>query len=107
MMNIFNVMPMTTEVDVTIYQTLEFGMTSGYRPVCMLEEMPMGADAYGVDVLLNHLFTHSDTLPMTGNARSISMGDVVEIDRGLLGSTFYLLSPQHDAWVTIDRALVC
>ncbi len=104
MLNVFNVVPATQEVTVIIHQTPQFGMTTGYLPVGTMEDMPLGQGANGVDVLLNWLFFHSDTLPMDAGARSLSHGDVVQLDKGVMGSTYYILSTHHDAWITIDPA---
>ncbi|MCD7033497.1 YodL domain-containing protein [Metabacillus sp. GX 13764] len=91
-----------TEFDVTIFQTPEAGGKKGYRQVYRCH-----VNAKNHREVLDKtfsLFNVADTLPNDYQSRFISTGDILLIDEGRKGQTYYKLF--SDGWKPINRILV-
>ncbi|MEC3656144.1 YodL domain-containing protein [Bacillus siamensis] len=92
----------TCAYDVTIFQTPRYGEKKGYRVVYRTE---LAADNHQ-DALERafSVFNVPDTVPNDYQARFIATGDVILIDEGRKGKTYYRLNPA--GWGKINRLLV-
>ncbi|AWM17308.1 shape determination protein YodL [Bacillus inaquosorum] len=88
--------------DVTIFQTPRFGEKKGYRPVYRTELN--GSDHQDVLKRAFSLFNVFDTVPSDYDARFMATGDVILIDEGRKGKTYYKLLPA--GWRKINRLIV-
>ncbi|MBM7692520.1 hypothetical protein JOC77_001950 [Peribacillus deserti] len=89
--------------DITIFQTPLFGENKGYRQVYRLT---IGGHSHQ-DVIKRVFSTFNvlDRLPKDFKARYIFTGDIILIDEGLRGMSYYQL--QSGGWVKINRMQVC
>lgn len=88
--------------DVTIFQTPRFGEKKGYRAVYRTELN--GSDHQDVLKRAFSLFNVFDTVPSDYDARFMATGDVILIDEGRKGKTYYQLLPA--GWRKINRLIV-
>lgn len=87
------------EYDVTLYQTPRFGQAKGYEQVYRLNLL-----AKNHEELLNRIFSMfnvSDLIPNDYHARFIGTGDIIFIDEGRKGNTYYKLTSH--GWKKINR----
>ncbi|MFC0274308.1 hypothetical protein ACFFIX_23455 [Metabacillus herbersteinensis] len=85
--------------DITIFQTPAFGESKGYRPVYRVNvEAPNHPDAIKK---VFRMFNVPDMVPSDYHARFISTGDILLIDEGRRGQTYYRLHPE--GWTEINR----
>ncbi|MEQ2529676.1 hypothetical protein EKG37_12190 [Robertmurraya yapensis] len=85
--------------DVTIFQTPEFRQTKGYKKVYRIE-----IEGNTHDECLENVFRQfniTDCIPADYEGRFICTGDIVFIDEGRLGQTYYKLVP--GGWTPINR----
>jgi hypothetical protein len=88
-----------TEFDVTIFQTPHFGETKGYKPVYRyIVSAKNHADALNKTF---RTFNIPDTIPNDYEARYIGTGDIVLIDEGKKGQSYYQLQP--GGWKKVHR----
>ncbi|WP_096154408.1 MULTISPECIES: YodL domain-containing protein [Bacillus] len=88
--------------DVTIMQTPKYGEDKGYSPVYRLELI---GDCH--EEVLSKVYSRfnvSDLKPKDFTGRYISTGDIVLIDEGTGGMTYYRL--EVGGWVKINRACI-
>lgn len=99
MVSVFKFKSKVSEYDVTLFQTPKFGEEKGYRPVYRLVIRAKDHD----DVLYQTFrkFNIPDTMPSDYNARYVGTGDIILIDEGKKGQTYYRLQP--GGWVKINR----
>ncbi|MBR2516753.1 hypothetical protein [Geobacillus sp.] len=89
--------------EAVIFQTPRFGETKGYRQVCRLTVT--AADHHEALSILYRMFNVADLIPKNCQARFMGTGDIVLIDEGRKGQTYYRLCP--DDWKRVERQLVC
>ena len=85
--------------DVTLFQTPKYGQTKGYKQVYRL-----GLEARNHREVLStiyRMFNVYDLLPEDYEARYVTTGDIVLIDEGWKGQTYYKLFP--GGWQKINR----
>ncbi|KMY56778.1 hypothetical protein [Geobacillus stearothermophilus] len=75
----------------------------GYRQVCRLTVT--AADHHEALSILYRMFNVADLIPKNCQARFMGTGDIVLIDEGRKGQTYYRLCP--DDWKRVERQLVC
>ncbi|MBB5323014.1 hypothetical protein HNQ34_000091 [Anoxybacillus tepidamans] len=85
--------------DVTLFQTPMFGQVKGYEQVYRLT---MAASMHD-EVLstIYRMFNVADLRPKDYKARYVSTGDIVLIDEGVHGQTYYKLC--SEGWKKINR----
>lgn len=85
--------------DVTLFQTPRFAQAKGYEQVYRLT---MTASMHE-EVLstIYRMFNVADLLPKDYKARYVSTGDIVLIDEGVHGQTYYKLC--SEGWKKINR----
>lgn len=85
--------------DITLFQTPSYGDEKGYKPVYRLS-----IDANGHKNAIEQvyrLFNVTDLMPNDYQARFVGTGDIVFIDEGRGGQTYYKLLP--GGWKIINR----
>ncbi|WP_223701891.1 hypothetical protein [Sutcliffiella deserti] len=90
------------DYDVTIMQTPNYGESKGYAPVFRLT---MGANNH--EELINKVyrkFNVTDDIPPEYAGRFIGTGDVIMIDEGTFGISYYRL--EFGGWKKINRVQV-
>ena len=85
--------------DVTLFQTPKFGQQKGYEQVYRLTLTASMHDE--VLAAVYRMFNVADLLPEDYKARYVSTGDIVLIDEGVRGQTYYKLC--SDGWKKINR----
>ncbi|MCA1030313.1 hypothetical protein LCL95_04575 [Bacillus timonensis] len=90
------------DYDMTIFQTPAFGDEKGYREVYRLTVTATNHKS-AID-LVYRKFNVSDLIPSDYTARYISTGDILFIDEGRNGQTYYKLQP--GGWKKINRMFV-
>ncbi|WP_044731271.1 hypothetical protein [Geobacillus kaustophilus] len=88
--------------EAVVFQTPRFGETKGYRQVCRMTVTAAGHDE--VLAVLYRMFNVADLMPKNCQARFMRTGDVVLIDEGRKGQTYYRLCP--DGWKQVERQLI-
>lgn len=85
--------------DITLFQTPNFGEKKGYQDVyrCFLE----GNSHKDIIEKVFQTFNVADRLPTDYDARYLSTGDIILIDEGKKGQTYYKLYSQ--GWRSINR----
>ncbi|NMD70002.1 hypothetical protein HHO41_06845 [Bacillus sp. DNRA2] len=85
--------------DVTLYQTPVFRQKKGYEEVYRL----LIEEANHKECLENifKIFNVSDLIPGDYNGRYVSTGDIISIEEGRSGQSFYQLQP--GGWIKINR----
>jgi hypothetical protein len=90
------------EYDVTIFQTPQYRQRKGYKQVYRLN---IKEDTH--EDCLHSIFKKfnvPDRMPSDYTGRFITTGDIVFIDEGLRGQTYYQL--QTGGWQEINRILI-
>lgn len=90
------------EYDVTIMQTPSYGESKGYSPVFRLT-----MEASNHEELIRKVFKKfnvTDSIPPDYDGRFIGTGDVLMIDEGTFGISYYRL--EFGGWKKINRVLV-
>jgi len=85
--------------DVTLFQPPKFGQWKGYEQVYRLTLTASMHDE--VLATVYRTFNVADLLPEDYKARYVSTGDIVLIDEGVRGQTYYKLC--SDGWKKINR----
>ncbi|WP_027409206.1 YodL domain-containing protein [Anoxybacteroides tepidamans] len=88
--------------DATLFQTPRFGLSKGYEPVYRLTVNATTHDEALASIY--RTFNVSDLLPKDYKARYVGTGDVVLIDEGIYGQTYYKLC--SEGWKKINRVHV-
>jgi hypothetical protein len=89
----------SNELDVTIFQTPQFGEKKGYRQVYRLT-LPAKNHEEAIQKVYR-MFNVKDLMPEDYRARTMGTGDIILIDEGLGGQTYYKLNP--GGWEKIHR----
>jgi YodL-like len=89
----------TLTFDITIFQTPKFGEKKGYKDVYRL--ILEGNNHKDVLEKVFQTFNVADRMPADYDSRYLSTGDIVLIDEGKKGQTYYKLYPQ--GWQIINR----
>lgn len=92
----------TGEYDVTIMQTPNYGESKGYTPIFRLT-MEGSSHQEIVDRVYKK-FNVTDSIPRDYEGRFIATGDIIMIDEGTLGITYYRL--EFGGWKKINRVAV-
>ncbi|WP_240338373.1 YodL domain-containing protein [Peribacillus alkalitolerans] len=89
--------------DITIFQTNAYGQKRGYQQVYRLN---VEADSHteAIEAVFGK-FNVADRIPKDYQARYITTGDIVLIDEGIKGKTYYKLC--IGGWKIIHRLHVC
>jgi hypothetical protein len=90
------------EYDVTIMQTPKYGETKGYAPVFRLT-----MEANNHQELISKVyrkFNVTDSIPGDYEGRFIATGDIIMIDEGTFGISYYRL--EFGGWKKINRIQV-
>ncbi|KXG09402.1 hypothetical protein AT864_02356 [Anoxybacillus sp. P3H1B] len=85
--------------DATLLQTPRYGQVKGYEPVYRLTVNATTHDE--ALAMIYRMFNVADLLPKDYKARYVSTGDVVLIDEGTYGKTYYKLCAE--GWKKINR----
>ncbi len=88
--------------DVTIFQTPNYGMSTGYEEVARLT-IYAESKSKAIDKVYQ-MCNVSDLLPKDYRARFMTTGDVVILDEGWLGKTQYKLCA--DGWRKMEIQIV-
>jgi len=99
MVSVFKFKNKVSEYDVTIFQTPNYRDEKGYRAVYrLLVEAKNHEQALYENF---RTFNIPDAMPDDYDARYLGTGDIVLIDEGKRGQTYYQLQP--GGWVKINR----
>ncbi|QFT89251.1 hypothetical protein FIU87_11380 [Bacillus sp. THAF10] len=92
----------TGEYDVTIMQTPNYGESKGYAPIFRLT-MEGSSHLEAVERVYRK-FNVTDSIPKDYPGRFIATGDIIMIDEGTLGISYYRL--EFGGWKRINRVVV-
>ncbi|WP_010172041.1 YodL domain-containing protein [Bacillus coahuilensis] len=87
------------EYELTLYQTEQFGDKKGYQLVHR-DTIFGSTHDFALEVLYKMLNVQ-DSIPVDYKGRYVSTGDIVQIDEGRKGSSFYRL--EVGGWNRINR----
>ncbi|CAG9621954.1 hypothetical protein [Sutcliffiella rhizosphaerae] len=90
------------DYDVTIMQTPNYGESKGYVPVFRLT-IEGGSHAEVVNKIYKK-FNVTDSIPKAYSGRFIATGDIIMIDEGTLGISYYRL--EFGGWKKINRVAI-
>ncbi|WP_279325967.1 YodL domain-containing protein [Bacillus sp. FJAT-47783] len=99
MVSLFNFKSNVTEFDITLFQTPKYGDDKGYKAVYRLL-VPAKSHEDALDKTFRK-FNIPDTMPPDYEARYVATGDIILIDEGKRGQTYYQL--QSGGWVKVNR----
>ncbi|WP_108671465.1 YodL domain-containing protein [Peribacillus acanthi] len=89
--------------DITIFQTKAYGQKRGYQQVYRLN-VEAESHTEAIETVFGK-FNVADRIPKDYQARYITTGDIVLIDEGLKGKSYYKLC--IGGWKVIHRLHVC